>query len=77
MHQRNEHMDKQNSKNNPKFEIGQLVRVNNHAYCTFKPKYLLDYKIMKILNDSTLLIVTLNGKERKLLMMSNLAVHLT
>ena len=39
--------------------------VKNHSYHTFEAKYLLDYRILKILNDSTLLIVTPNGKERK------------
>ena len=39
--------------------------VKNHACHTFEPKYLLDYRILNILNDSTLLLVTLNWKERK------------
>ena len=73
---RNEHMDQQISKNIPKFEIGGLVMVKNHAHCTFEPKYLMDYRVLKILSDSTLLLVALNGKEKKqILMMSNLAVH--
>ena len=32
---------------------------------TFEAKYLLDYRVLKIFNDSTLLLVTPNGKERK------------
>ena len=39
--------------------------LKNHAHHSFKPKYLLDYKVLKILNDSTLLPVTINGKEWK------------
>ena len=39
--------------------------VKNHAYGTFKPKCQLDYRVLKILNDSTLLLVTPNHKERK------------
>ena len=39
--------------------------VKNHAHHTFKPKYLLDCKILKILNDISLVIMTTNGKERK------------
>ena len=65
LHERNEHMDQQINKNNPKFEIGQLVIVKNHTHHTFKPKYLLDYKIMKILSNSTLLLVMPNGMEIK------------
>ena len=36
--------------------------VKNDACHTFEPKYLLDYKVLKIPNDSTILF---NGKERK------------
>ena len=39
--------------------------VKNHACHTFEPEYLLDYKVVKIINDSTLLLITPNGKERK------------
>ena len=48
-----------------KLKIGQPVMVKNHACHTFDPKYLLDYKVLKILNDSTLLLITPNGKEGK------------
>ena len=37
----------------------------HHACCTFKPKYLMHYRIWKILNESTLLIVTPYGRELK------------
>ena len=59
------HIDQQISKNNPTFEIGQPVMVKNHARCIFKPKYLPDYRVLQTLNDSTLLLVSLKGKERK------------
>ena len=36
-------------------DICQPVMVKNHGYFTFKPKYLLNYKVLKILNGSTLL----------------------
>ena len=76
MCQRNEYMDHQNSNNNPKFEIGQIVMVKNHAFHTFKSKYLLDYRVKKIINDITLLLDTPNGKERKnILMLSNHVAH--
>ena len=53
------------SKNNPKFKMGHLVMVKNHPYPTFKPKYLLGYRVLKILDGSTLLLVTLNGNDMK------------
>ena len=39
--------------------------VKNHAHCTSQPNYLIEYRALKILNDSTLLLKTHNGKERK------------
>ena len=47
------------------FEIGQPVMVWNHAHHKFEPKYLLDYRVLQILNDSTLLLVNPDGKDRK------------
>ena len=60
MHQRNEHIDHQISKKNPKFQISQPVMVKNHAHHTFKSQYPLDYRVLKMLNDSTFLLVILN-----------------
>ena len=54
MQQWNEQTDHQISNNNPKFEIGQLAMVKNHTHSSFEPKYLLDYRVLKILNNSTL-----------------------
>ena len=62
---KNENMDQQISKNNSKFESGQSVMVKRQAHHTFEPKYLLYYKVLKILTDRTLLVVTLDGKERE------------
>ena len=39
--------------------------VRNHANHTFEPKYLLDYRVVQILKDSTLLLKTPDGNERK------------
>ena len=39
--------------------------VKNHACHTFEPNDLLDYKVLRMINDSTLLLITPNGKERK------------
>ena len=52
--------------NNTKFEIGQTVMVRNHVHEMFKPKYLTDYRVLKILNESTPQLVTLNGKDHKM-----------
>ena len=62
LHQKNENSTGQNPNNSTKFEIGQPVMVKNHTCHIFKPKYLLDYKVLKI-NASTLLLIILNGKE--------------
>ena len=69
LHQRNEHKDQQIYKNNPKFEIGQPLTVKNHAHHTFEPKYLLDYRVLKGLNNSRCLLTLLKGgKEKPMLM---------
>ena len=39
--------------------------VKNHESFTFEPKYLLHYKVLKMINDSTLLLIMPNVKERK------------
>ena len=65
MNQRNEHRDQQTRRTDPKFKIDQPVMVKNHACHTFEPKYLPDYRVPKILNDRTVLLVALNGKKRK------------
>ena len=62
--QRNGYMDQQTNKN-PTFKTGQPVMVKNHAHCTFIPKYWLDYRVLRILKNSTLLLVIPNAKERK------------
>ena len=48
-----------------KFEIEQPVMVKNHTHHTFEPKYLLDYRVLKIINESTLFLIMPNGKERR------------
>ena len=63
--QREENTDQQIKVNNAKFEICQPVMVKNHAHHTFEPKYLLEYKVLKIINVSTLLLISSKGKERK------------
>ena len=46
-------------------KIGQLVLIKNHNTSTFQPKYLADYRVIKIVNDSTVIVSSLDGKERK------------
>ena len=46
-------------------KIGQIL-VRCHAHQTFKLKYLTNYRVLKILNENTLLLGTPNGKECKM-----------
>ena len=43
--------------------------LENHTHHAFKPKYLVDYRVLNILNESTLLLVTLNHKVKWILIM--------
>ena len=40
--------------------------VKNHVHYAFEPKYLMDYKVFRILNERTLLHMTPNGMGRKI-----------
>ena len=62
--QRKENPTGHNSNNSTKFKIGQPVVVKITRQ-TFEPKYLLEFKVLKIPNDNTLLLIALNGKGRK------------
>ena len=64
LHQRKEDTDQQINTNNTKFRNGQPVMVKNQAHHTFEPKYLLDYKVLKIINNRALLLITPSGKEK-------------
>ena len=44
-------------RNKTKFEIGQTVIVKNSMHHMFKPNYQMDYRVMKVLNESTVLQV--------------------
>ena len=46
-------------------KIGQLVLVKNHCKGPFNPTYIYDHQVAEILNDSTVLLTTLDGKEKK------------
>ena len=64
-HQRNEHKDQHINKDNPKFKIGQSFIVKNHTHNTFEPKYLLDYRVLKVLNDSIFLLTMPHRKKNE------------
>ena len=45
--------------------IGQLVLVKNQCKGPFDPTYIYDHQVTEILNHSTALLTTLDGKEKK------------
>ena len=55
MHYRKDDSTPCKPKNNTNFEIGQAVMVKNHTHYTFKLQYLMDYRGLKILNESVIL----------------------
>ena len=44
------------------FKVGQLKAVKNHLRNTFETKFVSDYRILKIVNECTLLVESSNGK---------------
>ena len=46
-------------------KIGQLVLVKNHHRGPFNPTYIYNHQVAEILNDSTVLFTTPDGKEKK------------
>ena len=46
-------------------KIWQLVLIKNHTASTFQPKYLADHRLIKIVNDSTAIVSSPDGKEKK------------
>ena len=49
-----------------KFKVGQLVAVKYLLKNTFDTKFISDYRIVKIINECTLLIESPDGKTRKI-----------
>ena len=47
------------------FKIGQLVFIKAHHKCTFDPTYIYDHRASSIPNDSTVMLTTPDGKEKK------------
>ena len=48
------------------FKVGQLIAVKNHLRNTFDTKFISDYRVLKIINECTLLIESPDGKTRKI-----------
>ena len=46
-------------------KIGQLVIIKNHTASTFQPKYLADYRLIEIVNDSTVIVSSSDDMEKK------------
>ena len=46
-------------------KTGQLVLIKNHTASTFQPKYLADHRVLKVLNDSMVVISSSDRKEKK------------
>ena len=46
-------------------KIGQLVLIKNHTASTFQLKYLADHRIIKIVNDGTVIVSSPDRKEKK------------
>ena len=44
------------------FKVGQLIVVKNHLRNTFEPKFVSHYRILKIVNECTLLIESPDSK---------------
>ena len=46
-------------------KIGQLVLIKIHTVSAFQPKYLADHRVIKIVNNSTVIVSSPGGKEKK------------
>ena len=44
------------------FKVGQLIVVGNHLRNTFESRFVSDSRVLKILNEQTLLVESLDGK---------------
>ena len=48
------------------FKVGQLIAVKNHLRNTIETRFISDYRILKIINEHTLLIESPDRKTRKI-----------
>ena len=46
--------------------MGQLIAIKNHLRNTFKSRFISDYRVLKIINECTLLVESPNGKTRQI-----------
>ena len=46
-------------------KIDQLVHFKNHCKVPFNPTYIYNHWVAEILHDSTVLLTTMDGKEKK------------
>ena len=66
-----ENQDDQNLKQKRKTIVpgnlkeGQLVHMKNYNVRTFQPKYVADYRVIKIINVNTVIVASPDGMERK------------
>ena len=48
------------------FKIGQPIAVKNHLRNTFESRFIADYRVLKIVNDHTLIVQSPDGKTRQI-----------
>ena len=48
------------------FKVGQLIAVKNHLRNTFESRFVSDYRVLKILNEQTLLVESPDDKTRQI-----------
>ena len=46
-------------------KIGQLVLIKNNTGTVFDPKYLADHRVVRIVNESMVILQTPDGKEKR------------
>ena len=46
-------------------KIWQLILIKKHTASTFQPTYLADHRVVKIVNDSTVIVSSPDRKEKK------------
>ena len=75
--QENRLLKTQKVEKNKNFKVGQILAVKNHLRNTFEPKFVSNYRILKIVNEHTLLTKSPGGKTCHLtLMMQSQFQHL-
>ena len=65
LHRTAEPIDNRKVTRGTNLKIGQLVFVKDHHKGTFEPSYTFDHRVAGIVNDSTVLLTTPDGKEKR------------